>query len=86
MEEEKKCIATARKVKRESKKQEKLISSEEVKASKATAKAKELRLKLAAVINTIGGGGTFCCRAYTTAGYRASFSQEEQGGGKPISG
>jgi hypothetical protein len=42
--EEKKCAATACKVERESKKQEKLISSAEVKASKVTAKAKELHL------------------------------------------
>jgi hypothetical protein len=52
----KKWFAAACKVERESKKQEKLISSTEVKASKATAKAKELRLKLAAVINTISEG------------------------------
>ena len=58
--EEKKCVAAACKVERESKKQEKLISSTEVKASKAMAKAKELRLKLAEVINTIGKD-TFCC-------------------------
>jgi hypothetical protein len=39
----------------ESKKQEKLISSVKAKATKATAKAKELRLKLAAAINAADG-------------------------------
>ncbi len=78
--EEKKHVAAARKVERESKRQEKLISSAEVKASKATAKAKELHLKLAKGINTIGGETPFCCpQACTPEGYRASFSQEEQG-------
>ncbi len=55
--EENKCVAADCNVERESKKQEKLISSADVKASKATAKAEELRLKLAAVINTVGGLG-----------------------------
>ncbi len=54
--EEKKLAVAARKVKREAKKKEKLISATKDKAAKALAKAEELRLKLTEAINGKGLG------------------------------
>jgi hypothetical protein len=54
--EEKKLAVAARKVERESKKKEKLISAADDEAAKASAKAEELRLKLAEAINGGGSG------------------------------
>jgi hypothetical protein len=54
--EEKKLAVAACKVEREVNKKEKLISNARDKAAKASAKAEELRLKLAEVINSGGSG------------------------------
>jgi hypothetical protein len=54
--EEKKLAIAACKVERESKKKEKLISAAKDKAAKVSAKAEELRLKLAEAINGGGSG------------------------------
>jgi hypothetical protein len=58
--EAKKLALTACKVKRESKKKEKLISAAKGKAAKASAKAEELHLKLVEAIN--GGGSCAAAR------------------------
>ncbi len=54
--EENKLTITACKVEREARKKEKLISAAKDKAAKASAKAEELRLKLAEVTNGRGSG------------------------------